>query len=1000
LFLFSISCYSQDFPSENIDTKDGLPNSTVFKIFKDSRGIIWVGTNNGLSKNENGSITNFFKEDGLSHNSIWDIVEDKKRNLWFATYGGGVTKFDGKKFTKFNIENGLNLKYIRKIGVYKNKILVGASKGLSIIDVESNEIEEIESGYEKLQIMDFFAYKNDIYCGTYKHGIFKIDIPNKALHYIPTNNYYNSEKIFGLFSIYCENELFYYGIDGGNLIGTKGALRKFNTQNLLTNKNKDTVFGKSIIWEYATDNENNLYGAAWGVHTNDGGVYLINENEFINMSNDFGVVSTNIRTIYYDKSSDFLYAGSLDKGYYKINLNQNIQYFTDNQYDIIDIEEVQNNIVFLHTKGLSIFQDDKIIHNLSSETLFDFAKENYSKAKKTEELFGWTKKKSSADIIFNDIVKHNDYLWLSTNIGVFQVNTTCNILNYYPILSNKIDFDFKGGLINSIPYRELLIHNDLTKGIVTTYPLKHHNTPRDVSEIVKSKDKIYLASAFKGLYEFENGEFELLNKTKLFEERELNHLAITKDSSTLLISSISGDVYLADITKKIKLKKKINKNLIVGNSILFLETFKNSILIGTEKGLNIFTGDKFQLIDKEQGLNNSNFTSSKIIEGFLIIGTDVGYYKLKLNQIINPIKTNLELAIKDLTINNQLVDNSAFTWFNYNNKQLQLQYNENRIEMEYNVSSQPHPYPNKLLFSYQLKGLDTVWSKFSHQKNISIPYIPSGKFEVNVRIKDLNSGITSTSKLVTLIIHPPFWETWWFIISMILALLLFVFFVYKKRISYITKREQQKAIIQQRIVETKLEALQSQMNPHFTFNAMNSIQNYIIDNDIDNALMYLGEFAKLIRKTLDNSSQPYISLAEEISYLKSYIALENMRYNNKVEICINYENIEIQEIDIPPMLIQPFVENVFVHAFKIEHNNPKLLIEFSIKDDLMNCVVEDNGAGMSETASGQIHQSKGMKLVSERLNLLNKSSVSNFEIQSEMDKGTSVILKFQLNDNY
>jgi sensor histidine kinase YesM len=246
------------------------------------------------------------------------------------------------------------------------------------------------------------------------------------------------------------------------------------------------------------------------------------------------------------------------------------------------------------------------------------------------------------------------------------------------------------------------------------------------------------------------------------------------------------------------------------------------------------------------------------------------------------------------------------------------------------------------------------------------------------------------------VVTPPFWKAWWFIVSTPLIAVLIGFFVYKKRIKYITNREEQKSIIQQRIVETKLEALQSQMNPHFTFNAMNSIQNYIIDNDIDNALMYLAEFAKLIRKTLDNSSLPLITLGEEISYLQSYSALENMRHNNSVEVEINYAKIDLPEIDIPPMLIQPFVENVFVHAFTSEHINPKLTIEFIVENEFLVCKITDNGAGMSKTLSGQIHESKGLILVKERLNLLNKSNTNSFQIETKLGIGTSITLQLEI----
>lgn len=107
LFVFTGSLISQNYPSKNISIANGLPNNQVEAIFKDSRGILWVGTNNGLSKIKNGEIVNFFEKDGLAHNSVWDIVEDSNKNLWFASHGGGITKFDGDSFQVFNEDNGL-----------------------------------------------------------------------------------------------------------------------------------------------------------------------------------------------------------------------------------------------------------------------------------------------------------------------------------------------------------------------------------------------------------------------------------------------------------------------------------------------------------------------------------------------------------------------------------------------------------------------------------------------------------------------------------------------------------------------------------------------------------------------------------------------------------------------------------------------------------------------------------------------------------------------------
>lgn len=191
-----------------------------------------------------------------------------------------------------------------------------------------------------------------------------------------------------------------------------------------------------------------------------------------------------------------------------------------------------------------------------------------------------------------------------------------------------------------------------------------------------------------------------------------------------------------------------------------------------------------------------------------------------------------------------------------------------------------------------------------------------------------------------------------------------------------------------------MEALQSQMNPHFIFNAMNSIQNFIIDNDIDNSLKYMGEFSKLIRKTLHNSSLQYISLAEEISYLKTYIELEKLRFETEVTTTITADDLAIDTIGVPPMLLQPIIENVFKHAFDSNSKNPKLTINFTQNNGSLVCEVIDNGKGVDYNNSNK--QSKGTKLIEERLQLFNHSSSNSFSTVSIPLKGTIVTITLKI----
>jgi sensor histidine kinase YesM len=198
------------------------------------------------------------------------------------------------------------------------------------------------------------------------------------------------------------------------------------------------------------------------------------------------------------------------------------------------------------------------------------------------------------------------------------------------------------------------------------------------------------------------------------------------------------------------------------------------------------------------------------------------------------------------------------------------------------------------------------------------------------------------------------------------------------------------------MVETKMEALQSQMNPHFIFNAMNSIQNYIIDNHIDDALMYMGEFSKLIRQTLYNSSKQRITLSSELHYLESYITLENMRYKNKIQFELDVDaDLDLFETEIPPMLLQPFIENVFVHAFDSNSLNPTLFLSLKQIDDTLVCEIKDNGKGISKENLSEGYTSKGIKLARERIALFQSNNIDAIHISSSLNDGTTVVLQLQ-----
>ena len=176
-----------------------------------------------------------------------------------------------------------------------------------------------------------------------------------------------------------------------------------------------------------------------------------------------------------------------------------------------------------------------------------------------------------------------------------------------------------------------------------------------------------------------------------------------------------------------------------------------------------------------------------------------------------------------------------------------------------------------------------------------------------------------------------------------------------------------------------MKALRAQMNPHFIFNAINSIQNYMLDNDIDASLNYLSDFAKLIRITLDNISKKKIDLEDELNYLKYYLNLEKMRFDKNFDIEIILPNeLKSRKLMIPPMIIQPFIENSIKYGFIYNTKPPKIKLEFQLNNDnYLNCIIEDNGIGREKSKelrkNNKTHNSKSTYITLERFVLLNQT---------------------------
>lgn len=973
-------------PSKNYSTTDGLPNNAVRSLFLDSKNVLWIGTENGVSRMENGSFSNLSETDGLGHNSCWDINQDINGNMWFASYGGGVSKYDGKKFSVFNVKNGLPVDRVRKLFPYNNKMFIGTELGISIIDINTNKVvtpKGIPSHFGVFLISDFFTYKKAVYFSTINEGLFKVDFNSSIPKIVPIVEF----KITGNDK---DSHAYSLGKFGSKLyLSNKGFVNIFDLEHLKNGILSTNTFGQSIIWDYVKDNRNNIFAASWGVFDSDGGLYQITNNKMINISDYYGIDSRNLLNVVYDKSKDILYVGSKDKGIYEVRLNKMIDYNLFEEKSIIDFEIFNNQKVILHRKGISFFNSSNTL--LSSISLSDFKKVETDFIKKTkrklpthaDDFFELNYDLPASGIEFYRLVKHDKVIWVSSNIGIFEINFEGEIINYVPIHTFEFGFTPNNNFFETNPYGGVHIYDDI-------YNLKVKSFDEKVTAIAKTlnhNDKTYLISVFNGLYVYKNNNFHSYLAEGIWKENKFKH--ITKnDKGQLILAAEFGNVFIADDSKAFKIIKTISKKDISGNTILFLESYKDFILIGTEKGINLYKDGIVRLIDKEQGLKDAAVTTSQIFDKQLWLGTKKGYYTIDLERLIAPQMTVSEMVISAIAINNIPISSSNYKWFRFKSKELICDYKDNSFSIDFIPKG--HAFPNKLKFRYRLKSSNR-WSPYSEKTNFFLPYLPYGNYNLEVEVFDSNAGKATIFELLKIRINPPIWLTWWFIaLAVLFAFNISVYLIFKSK-----KKSREKAVIQKRIAETKLEALLSQMNPHFTFNAMNAIQDYIISNDVDNSLKYTGEFAKLIRKTLENSSKQTITIEDEIEYLKSYTIIENMRFDNRIQVDFHIgTDVDVYHSKIPTMLLQPFVENVFVHAFNASFPSPKLTISFEmLSKNILECKIIDNGMSLTATKKIKFHQSKGIQLTKERLSLLQNSNVNPIDILLTENDGTTVTIR-------
>ena len=960
IFLLLLSSYSKSFHSyfRNYSVENGLPFIQTNTIFQDSKGYLWIGGYGGLSKFDGNIFQNFSPKNGLINYSVTTISEDYKGRIWIGTIKG-ISCYDGNKFTNYNKENsikiGLENETINKIICNNEKIWIATKKGLYYF---------IENKFYKIENLDFKintlleTKDNQILLGS-DLGVFSINKSNNKVNFIGS----------------CPEISAITEFENNFIITTLSGLYKLNpsTKNLIEFKDKH-VNSKKLNSIQCIDNI--VYIAS------DDGLIKLEKNVFSNYKiSDY--YNSNLLSCLWSDDEKNLWIGSY-AGLYRYRSDDFISYSKEDGITsnfIFQVLRTKQNKLFVASGGNGIYIENKDGVGFKNYSIKDGLIDDY---------------------VWSACTDKNGNIWCGTNEGI-------SVYNGQTFKS----FTQANGLLNNFCITTFCDNNGViwigNKGGVSRFENDKFTTLKfpdqldcDVSAIYKTKNNDMLFGAYQGgLFKYDGKK--LTNFGKEIGIKSESVMAIEEDDfGNLFIGTFDG-LFIYKNKKLINLDSEngLSSDLVYQLKIDGKEKY---LWIGTNQSLNRFSLEKYNKtgeksiyqIGKNDGFSGVECnTGAVLLEGdsTLWFGTVNGLYRFNIKEFkenTRPSKT----AITGIKINYEISNLEIAS---------KLDYEQNNITFYFTGICFTNP--EKVLYTIKLEGYDKTWRPASHINIANYPNLPPGNYTFKVKSCN-NEGVwNNNAAIYTFSISPPWYKTLIFRLVAIALIIVFVYLFLRNRANNIRETERKKIEQEMAIAENELKALRSQMNPHFIFNSLNSIQHFVISNNSEKASKYLNKFSKLIRLILSHSEKQLITLAEEIELLKLYVELEQVRFEGKFSLIFEIEkDLDIDFIELPTMLIQPFVENAILHGLAPKEGKGILKISFTNSNSNIICIVEDDGIGRKKSYSmkgtgNSNNLSMATKNTTERIELLKKINDKEysfviFDLEENQKSGTRVEITF------
>jgi len=951
--LFTVFCilpffkiYSQTPSYYHYTSSEGLASSTVYNIIQDRKGFIWFATVNGLSKFDGKRFTTFRTKDGLNSNSIISLVEGKKGELYIGNY-----------------EKGINVLRNGRIENYCNEI-DGKSFALSylLLDTSGNDVQKLYA-FKSWGNINILQKKKTTGLSGYsismnpQHLIKLEKLPNNEIIALTTGGLFNFKNdAFSKLNIKCLPDTNIYclaaGGNGSYIVGSKGMIYSIKNNHVDKRYSINLNADNNDVIAILKDKNKNIWFSIMNR-----GFYMIPDgsDKIIDIGDKMDLQKTLVN-YYMEDTEGNIWISTFGKGVYCLNnlylksYNEKDGLSNNNVYSIA--KEKSGKLMIGTFNGLNILENGRFdqVNSNSGKTLTDYIYDikNINNEFYVSGTFG---SREMINISYKGI-KFDMFSSLSfckTRSGLYLFGTGVNKVSVQNKISNKKEksYIFYVSKDSSILNRINVIFEDTQKNIwigtslglckVTNLNIKSGKV--GMKKCFFSKNSI-LNSKINSICEVDKNNVWFACE-KGIACYNLKNGMITSFSYFMGYDFSSSTAIVSDNKKR--------------------------IWIGNMKGIYLYDGKSIKYLNKQTGLPSDEvfslcFDSTK---NALYIGTSNGISFLDIKPFDNYVPKPIDLKIISIK-----AGDSIFT--NYNN----LVFNPQQHHVYVDFKALSFSSPGSVKYKYNLNG---EWFETEHDF-LDFISLKSGKYDLQIMAKSQNSD-WGKPYVLSFSVLPRFVETIWFhflIISILVCLFVFVI-IWRSGMN--NKKIRKELELTERINELKHQALSAMMNPHFIFNALNSVQYLINSQRNEEANDYIAIMAKLIRKNLDTAGNGFILLSEEINRLTLYLDLEKLRFQERFSYeIISGSDVDADTVMIPNMIIQPFVENTLWHGIINSGNKGKVTVSFSFQDVEIDSVlsrslivkVTDNGIGINAATKNKKegHISKGIQIIEERLRLL------------------------------